>query len=689
MSARASIVLVAFLVPLLSSALSAQIESYDDVMLIVNDRSTASKDIGTYFASRRGIPDWHVCHIDVDSSESMDSATFVSLKWRIQEWMRSHNLVDSINYIVTTKGCPLRARASFSDGGSGFSGTASFEDLLVLINGIDSVRILAPRSGLFVNRYYGATTRFRRNPTTLPMYLVTRLDAYTVDQVKSYILRAETPAVLGDGLWVLDVAPGRDNPSYRAGNDWLRNAAAILRSKGLNVFLDTSNTYVHDQENVLGYGSWGSNDGSSGGGQPAIPRNTWLNGSIAETIVSTSGRSFRPGTSYGQSLIADWVAEGACGVKGYTDEPYLTSIAHFDIAFDRYTSGWNLAESFFAASQLSAWRQVVIGDPKMKLGRLLASSVLDVDLGSGYRWVWIRDTVSVRVATTGAVEITALTTTGGDSLDFAASAVGGSLPRTLAAGDSLRIEVRFRPSVYRKEVSTLSVAHRRPSSPNGAALLVALSGTGLRPVLSVDDTVDFGLAPGSSAVRRGATIRNLTSSDTLEVRTLRIDGTDKTRFSIDTSSISLPVRIAGGDSLTIPIDYHPNGVASHTATLTVSATSQFPVAVRLIGQSSTSGILLATDHRGDGIREIAPNPAASSVRVTLRNAWDGGTVTLDLVDALGRVASRRDLGKLAAGERSVDFDVTTLPSGHYLCRLSITRGRETALFAARLVVTPW
>ncbi len=666
--------LTVFLLPI---SASAQMESYDDVLLIVNDRSSASRDIADYFATRRGIPDRHIYHIDVDSSESMDSASFVTLKWRLQDWMRSRNLVDSINYIVTTKGCPLRVTTVVQDG-TVFGGLASFEDLLVLINGADSVRMLVPRSGFFANRYYNATQRFRRDPVSLPMYLVTRLDAYTVDQVKSYILRAETPAVLGDGLWMLDVAPSRDNPSYKVGNDWLRAAAAILMTKGLNVYLDTTTVYIHDQKNVIGYGSWGSNDGSSGGGEAAKPGNTWLNGSIAETSVSTSGRSFKPGTSYGQSLIADWVAEGACGVKGYTNEPYLTSIAHYDILFDRYTSGWNMAESFFAASQLSAWRQVVIGDPKMKLGRLLASASIEVDFGSDYRWIWRRDTVTLRPASSSDVEVTALTIVGGDSLDFAASVIGGPLPRTVKPGDSIRLEVGFRASVYRKELSSLAIAHRKVGGSGGASVVISLAGTGLRPVLAVDDTVDFGLAPGSNPVRREAIVRNMTVSDTLDVRSLVLGGTDKARFRLDTSSISLPYRIAGGDSVAVPVEYLPTGVGGHVATLTVTATSQFPLVVRLVGRSSTSGVPLAENGNAGMIRSIDPNPSSTHARVAFSVPCDGCDVVLEVCDMTGRAVLVREEHGVSKGENILDLDLRTLPAGHYLCRLTVRgQGNET------------
>ena len=92
----------------------------------------------------------------------------------------------------------------------------------------------------------------------------------------------------------------------------------------------------------------------------------WVNGSIADTAVSTGGRSFNWGTSYGQSLIADLLEDGVSGVKGYVYEPYLTAVGlpsvyppslRFRLQSRR--------ESHAAANLLSGWMGVVVGDPKM------------------------------------------------------------------------------------------------------------------------------------------------------------------------------------------------------------------------------------------------------------------------------------------------------------------------------------
>lgn len=95
------------------------------------------------------------------------------------------------------------------------------------------------------------------------------------------------------------------------------------------------------------------------------PHMDWVNGSIADTAVSTGGRSFNWGTGYGQSLIADLLEDGVSGVKGYVYEPYLTAVGAPSILLPTYASGYNLAESHAAANRISGWMGVVVGDPKM------------------------------------------------------------------------------------------------------------------------------------------------------------------------------------------------------------------------------------------------------------------------------------------------------------------------------------
>ncbi len=658
----------------------AQTESYDDVLLIVNDRSWASREIGKFFAERRGIPERHICHIDVDSSETMDSAVFVPLKWTLQSWMADRGLVDSVNYIVTTKGCPLRVRTSvwdhFDTVKSWLGGQASFEDCLALMNGADSTLMLSVKTESFpVSRYFGSKEHFRRDPVDLPMYLVTRLDAYTVDQVKSYLTRAEHPAVIGDGLWVMDIDPTKDgNKSYKPGNDWLRGAQTAIQGRGLNYLFNNDTLYIKNQQSVLGYASWGSNDAHSGGGEQSKPGNTWLDGSIAETYVSTSGRSFIPGAGYGQSLIADWIREGACGVKGYTDEPYLTAIAHPDILFDRYLSGFNLAESFFAASQYCAWRQVVIGDPKMKLGTMIVTSSPAIDFGQVPRYranvdtLWIRNRMDVPVLLTSA------SLSGANAGEFHISQPG-AFPVTLAPFDSIRIIVGFVATTYTARSAKLSLGYRRPADTSNLAMDVSLAGTGVRPTLEAPEVIDFGaVAPGDKADRT-ITVRNITFSDTVTVGSVALTGTGASRFSVlpaGTVSRDLP----GDSTMTLTVTYQPTSQNADSAILKITGGFKgSPVMIRLIGNAATSsGVIALGDAEAGMALDAQPNPFTTATELTYVVPAGGAEVTIEVVDPLGRVAATLAEGGRAAGTYRTSIDGAPLPAGLYLCRMTMASG---------------
>lgn len=680
-----------FLLLLASNVAPGQIDNYDDVILIVNTRSSNSVEIGNYFASRRAIPDAHICRIAVDTSETIDSARFVAIKWEIQSWMRERNLVDSINYIVTTKGCPLRVSGSWDNTAEQLFGSqSSFEDCLALINGADSMAILAVKSrSLFTSRYFNSRARFRRDPLTMPMYLVTRLDAYTVEQIKSYIVRAETPALAGEGEWVIDLDPGRDGGSYQVYNDYMREGARILTSRGMNVFLNTDNEYLHNRDSVIGYASWGSNDGNSGGGTAAIPGNTWLNGSIAESAVSTSGRSFTTGTGYGQSLVADWIAEGANAVKGYTDEPYLFSIAHPDILFDRYASGFNMAESYYAASQLIGWRQVVIGDPKMKLAVLMAFPGATKSMGQTGRYSTTMDTVWVRNTSSTPIEMIGVRFSGPDSLDFSAAPLVGTFPKTIQGLDSIAIVISYRPTSYGAGNAVIAAIYRRLGETSTGIINMTLTGVGQKPVLTAPPALGFGLSSGET-ITRSLPLTNQSFTDTIFITRFHYLGADSVEFAI-TPTPELPFRLLPGETRNIDIVHTPSGAEGAAVRLYV-VSNAVTASLRIdLDATGAAGVELGARSRngeGGSISSITPNPLTGSGRIEYVVAHNAGRVTLELFDLFGRRITTLVDEPRPAGLYTVPLEVATLPSGTYHCRLTIQGATSgTSVSATSVVVT--
>lgn len=349
--------------------------NYNDVGVIVNVNSSASQAIGAYFASKRSIPAANIIYIDAPVNEEITDAQFQSLRSQVESHLQANNLVNTLNYMVTTKGVPLKVNRG--DTFSMTSPSASIESELMLILG--SYAGIIGGTGRTYSPYYSKSGAFSR--AAYGMYLVTRLDGYTVNEVIDLIDRSGPGTrVSSSSRFVLDEDPAW-NTSAPYLNDYLTQACTALQNRGRVVELNADSIYVTSRENVVGYVSWGSNDHyQSEFTENAIPFNSWVPGALAETYVSTSGRSFDEPPSYGQSLIADLIREGVSGAKGYVYEPYSSAMANSSVLFDRYVAGYNLAESYYMSSRYISWMDVVVGDPKTSI--TFVDGVLPVQMTS-------------------------------------------------------------------------------------------------------------------------------------------------------------------------------------------------------------------------------------------------------------------------------------------------------------------
>jgi len=344
-----------------------------------------------------------------DSALSTDAETIEFAKFRqsietpIRSFLDKHRDID---FIVLTKGIPIRIAGK---GSSAEVNRYSLDGYLAAI-GYDSdpevspvdIRVpsydeaTGPRQKVFharawANRYWNSQERFSH--AKFGGYLVTRLDGYTEADAKSLVTRSllaerslrtgKSPTgeiLLNASSWIgftsTAVQPySIRQPSQRAGevinitnevahlgdlNSDMQLAAELLRERNIPVELEIKEHFVGDRMGLIGYLSWASNDRTFT--PEAYHSLTFAPGAIGDTGVSGSGRTMLP-TVGGQSLSADLVAQGISGIKAYTDEPLVQAMAFPSILFDRYTRGWTLAESFYAASALVGWEDLVIGDP--------------------------------------------------------------------------------------------------------------------------------------------------------------------------------------------------------------------------------------------------------------------------------------------------------------------------------------
>jgi uncharacterized protein (TIGR03790 family) len=312
------------------------------VLVVINQSSPVSVDIGNYYARKRQIPANCVCKLRCKTDELVGMAEYEKVRSAIRSHLTRNKLKEKIDYIVLTKGIPIRVDGQY--------GAFSMDSMLTVLWSGDILRRMD-------NPYFRSTRPF--SYTDQGFYLVTRLDGYTAADAKR-LVDLSLSAKRKSGIFLFDPDPGRDgSPGYSFLNDSQREAVKLLKAKKLTCKAVTTG-YPGGTKGLMGYYTWGSNQGKFD--HKLYAGNSFYPGAIAETVVSTSGRTFNH-TTGGQSLIADLIKSGVTGVKGYVTEPYAIAIARADILFDRYTSGMNLADSFYSASPYIHWMDVVIGDP--------------------------------------------------------------------------------------------------------------------------------------------------------------------------------------------------------------------------------------------------------------------------------------------------------------------------------------
>lgn len=335
-----------------------------NVLLVGNRTSADSRQIVDYYRARRDIPAANICWLSTTPNEEIEWNVYQSaVENPIANCLKNNGLQEKTLYMVLTLGVPLKI-----DGTNGPMGSRSSVDseLATLYMKLHGVKI--EREGKVRNPFFGNRDAPFRHPT-FPLYLVTRLAAYDVSDVKAMIDRAQQAH--NRGVFVLDGGPGNG-----PGNSNLRMAGLLLPASRLKMDMTTAPLY--GIKDVIGYASWGSNDGSR---KRRLLGFGWLPGAIATEFVSTNARTFqRPpdnwkftsGVEFGgsdQSLSADIIHEGATGVSGNVYEPYLDACPRPEYVLPAYFDGRNLAESFYMGMAYLSWMEVVLGDPLCSLGK--------------------------------------------------------------------------------------------------------------------------------------------------------------------------------------------------------------------------------------------------------------------------------------------------------------------------------
>jgi len=357
---------------LLSPTLNAA-HTADSVLVVVNGQSPDSNRVADAYVRSRSVPADHVVRLRAPLAEQVTRAEYEQLiEAPLASFLLRNALQDQILFIVLTKDIPLRVA-----GTGGQDGTVASVDSELTLLYRRMLETPVPVAGRVPNPYFlgdaPVSTAKPISRISSDLYLVTRLDGFTVEDALGLVERSKAPST--NGVVVLDQ---RGTLLDRGGNAWLKSAADALQVAGAGdrVVLETTAALATSTAAAIGYYSFGSNDPAYRVRNPGLQ---FSPGAIGGMFVSTDGRTFveppadwRPGESQrppgqfgngSQSVAGDLIRAGMTGVSAHVAEPYLDATVRPQVLFPAYVSGFTLAEAFYLATPFLSWQTMILGDP--------------------------------------------------------------------------------------------------------------------------------------------------------------------------------------------------------------------------------------------------------------------------------------------------------------------------------------
>jgi uncharacterized protein (TIGR03790 family) len=193
------------------------------------------------------------------------------------------------------------------------------------------------------------------------MILVTRLDGPTPEIAKGLVddaVWAETHGGLKGRAYV--DTRGLTKGPYAEGDEWLRNAAEMLRRAGFETDVDTKpevlplNSPMPDAAVYLGWYT------ETAVGPMMKTDFRFVRGAVAYHLQSFTGAAIRdPKTHW----VGPLLLHGACVTAGAVYEPFLAGTPHIDIMMARLLQGYSWGEAAYMAESQVSWQMCFIGDP--------------------------------------------------------------------------------------------------------------------------------------------------------------------------------------------------------------------------------------------------------------------------------------------------------------------------------------
>lgn len=361
----------------------------DRVVVVYNQKVPESRPVAEYYARRREVPTNQIFGFDLPLTETMTRQEYHDqLHQPLLKALTDHQFIAfessggsgtstfaqpgsskvktaRIRYAVLCYGVPTRILRDDTIKEDGLDKLRP--ELRRNEAAVDSELACLPISlhghfltGPLSNPLYGVTNAADCHPTN-GVLLVTRLDGPSAAIARGLVdkaIEAET-----NGLWGRAYFDARalTNGNYKLGDDWIRNAADIVRRLGFDTVLDTRpETFpvYFPLSQVAFYAGWYDGDVSGPFTRPTVE---FMPGAIAYHLHSFSASSIR---TVSRHWVGPLLAKGATATIGYVDEPYLEGTAELPVFFTRIIlQGFSLGEAAYACQGSLSWQSTVLGDP--------------------------------------------------------------------------------------------------------------------------------------------------------------------------------------------------------------------------------------------------------------------------------------------------------------------------------------
>jgi uncharacterized protein (TIGR03790 family) len=413
----------------------------NQVLVVYNSQNPDSQAVRDYYLTKRT----GVLTLDLtDSTLSAGNISYSDFATKIRNPIRTHlntnNLEQSVHVIVLTKGIPHRiqsldtssanvgdnASATISDYNAGNANFASVDSELTLLQfnleaGESSGDMDSIADRAVTNPYFDQTDRFNsysRNLIANPnrsfseqppygwwqlyyslggfinkpadaghIYLTSRLDASTVEEVKAMIDRAQNITFRRDLDAILLDADARaerlDTYTHPINNQLLtdyQETASTLDTDWLQLLSDDTTSLITGASNPISYPtttiitgpvahlhSYGVNH--IGSGSQIRDYLATFTGQLVPGASFSAYESFGAkglgGLSHnGQAQIEEWITAGGTFATGPVWEPFTFGILKSEIFLDRFfNQNFTYVEAAWCAILQLSWQTTVLGDP--------------------------------------------------------------------------------------------------------------------------------------------------------------------------------------------------------------------------------------------------------------------------------------------------------------------------------------